>query len=400
MQPSLNDFENTKFVIGNTSLLIEMANLKPLQPFSEVVISFLDDLSKKLLRANRGFSDVATFGFWCRKAHLLSYKNAYVECDRRLGRGVVFHSTPSNVAVNFAFSFAAGLLAGNGNIVRLPAKDFEQVDIICSEIEELLEGQYQELKPYICMLKFPFDEKLLKCISNICDCRVIWGGDETIFRIRAAAMLPPRANEITFADRYSLLVVNSEGYLRLENKERIAEEFYNDTYLSDQNACTSPRVIIWQGEMIEEAKRVFWQHVQNVIDKYDLKAVQAVGKLHALYKVAVFENVKQSETKDNKVTRLMVENLSENLMDYKYNSGFFYEYDMKEFEELRPLLGNKCQTISYLGADEEVLRKEILKVQPRGVDRIVPLGKTMEFSLVWDGYDLIRTMSREITGLE
>lgn len=40
------------------------------------------------------------------------------------GRGVAFHIAPSNVAVNFAFSLAAGLLTGNANIVRLSSKPF------------------------------------------------------------------------------------------------------------------------------------------------------------------------------------------------------------------------------------------------------------------------------------
>jgi hypothetical protein len=31
-----------------------------------------------------------------------------------------------------------------------------------------------------------------------------------------------------------------------------------------------------------------------------------------------------------------------------------------------------------------------------GVDRIVPVGKTMELSFIWDGYDMIETMSRVV----
>ena len=38
-------------------------------------------------------------------------------------------------------------------------------------------------------------------------------------------------------------------------------------------------------------------------------------------------------------------------------------------------------------------------MRPRGVDRIVPIGRTMDFSLMWDGYDLIRSMSRRIDAL-
>ena len=38
------------------------------------------------------------------------------------------------------------------------------------------------------------------------------------------------------------------------HKGRLAEEFYNDTYLSDQNACTSPRLVVWMGSKKKEAK--------------------------------------------------------------------------------------------------------------------------------------------------
>lgn len=41
--------------------------------------------------------------------------------------------------------------------------------------------------------------------------RVIWGGDATIKEIRRAALLP-RATEITFADRYSLAVIDADYY--------------------------------------------------------------------------------------------------------------------------------------------------------------------------------------------
>ena len=32
----------------------------------------------------------------------------------------------------------------------------------------------------------------------------------------------------------------------------------------------------------------------------------------------------------------------------------------------------------------------------KGIDRVVPFGKTLDIGLVWDGYDLIREMSRKI----
>jgi hypothetical protein len=37
------------------------------------------------------------------------------------------------------------------------------------------------------------------------------------------------------------------------------------------------------------------------------------------------------------------------------------------------------------------------ETRPVGIDRIVPMGKAMDFALIWDGYDLIRQMSRRVT---
>ena len=34
--------------------------------------------------------------------------------------------------------------------------------------------------------------------------------------------------------------------------------------------------------------------------------------------------------------------------------------------------------------------------KPKGIDRIVPIGKTSDFSLNWDGIDLINSLSRVI----
>ena len=32
----------------------------------------------------------------------------------------------------------------------------------------------------------------------------------------------------------------------------------------------------------------------------------------------------------------------------------------------------------------------------KGIDRVVPIGKTMDFDFIWDGYDLISQLTRII----
>ena len=390
------NFNELQYVVGTPEIIEGMRGVKPLRPFDDAVIAFLNDLSAEL-RKVRDYPDVATFGFWCRRAALMQEKAKIDDVNERFGKGVVFHSTPSNVPVNFAFSFAAGLLAGNANIVRLPGKPFEQVEIISAAVRGLLAEKHENLAPYIAFVKFPPVKAIADFFSGMCNVRVIWGGDRTVAELRQSP-IPARTTEITFADRHSIAVIRTDAYLAAERKDTVIRNFWNDTYYSDQNACTSPRIVFWIGEKKEEAKEDFWRRVHGMAAKeYTLAPVQSVGKLNALYAVAAVRKVKQVKTDDMLVTRVIPEEADASLMDFKYNSGFFFEKDIDDLSEIAGVCDLRCQTLTYFGVEQADFRKFLEETRPTGIDRIVPMGKSMDFALVWDGYDLIRQMSRRIT---
>lgn len=387
------NFNELTYVVGTPETVEEMRGVSSMIPFSDKAVTFLNAVSAKLLKTGKAYSDVVTFAFWCRKAALLTEKAKYDTNELRLGRGIAFHSTPSNVPVNCAFSFAAGLLAGNPNIVRLPAKPYAQVDLICAAVKEALDEQ-PEMKPYVVFVKFPPVQEIADYFSGICASRIVWGGDMTIAEMRKSP-LPPRAKEITFADRHSILVLNADAVLKTENIDRLAQDFYNDTFFTDQNACTSPRIIVWTGKDKQAAKDKFWTAVHKLVaDKYTLAPVQAVGKLAALYRAAANREVRLEPCADNFIYRVKVEKLDDKLPDLKYNSGFFFEYDAENLTEIVPVCTNKCQTMTYYGLDKDDIADFIRSAAPQGVDRAVPMGKSMDFTLVWDGHDLVRELSR------
>lgn len=396
---ALYEHTSLQYVIGNSAVVAGMVSIRPLDLFNDGVLDFFNDLSKKLLKFGREYSDVATFGFWCRKAALLKEKEKYDDIACRLGKGVVFHSTPSNVPVNFAFSFATGLLAGNANIVRIPGKPFEQVKIITDAVRELVETSHFEIAPYVAFVKYLPNKEITDTFCAISNTRVVWGGDGTISEMRQS-QLRPRANEITFADRHSITVIDADGYLNIDDKAKVALAFYNDTYFSDQNACTAPRVIVWLGKNIKDAQTEFWTNVHTLVrEKYTIAPVQAVGKLTAFYKTASQVDTKlvydSASGPDQLITRVEVSKL-DGLMKYKYNSGFFFEYNAECIDEIMPLCDERCQTMTYCGIDKNVLINFIKTNRPRGVDRAVPIGESMNFELIWDGHDLVREMSRYI----
>jgi hypothetical protein len=379
--------------------------LKAVQLFDESAIGFLNVLSHELNKdtRTRAFPDLATFAFFCRKANILQLKEKYTSNDEfRLGRGIVFHVAPSNVPINFAYSLLCGILSGNINIVRVSTKEFQQVSIICEAIARIAkEETYKDIAQRIYLVRYDRQSVATALFSSICDVRVIWGGDETIAAIRKNP-LPARSFDVTFADRYSLCLINADIYCNEAHPEIVASGFYNDTYLLDQNACTSPHLVIWMGNMenIKKAKEIFWSSIhKEVKNKYsEVQPVIVVDKLTALYNQAIHaEEVHKIASDDNLLWRIHIDSLPENIDEFRCSSGYFTEYHIQSLSELGDVINRKYQTLAYYGLSKDYLLNFIKKIHPTGIDRIVPVGHTTDFSLTWDGYNLIETLSREIT---
>jgi hypothetical protein len=373
---------------------------KALPPFCDEVIRFLSRLSHELFQSNatKAHPDVVTFAFWCRKTSLVKMKAEHVSDGLRLGRGIVFHITPSNVPVNFAYSLAAGLLAGNANIVRVPTKRYPQVENICAAIRDLLEDpEFKALANHVALVRYDRDRELTAYLSRNADIRIIWGGDATINEIRQAP-LPPRSFDLTFADRYSLCVINADEYLVSRDHVQIAQGFYNDTYLFDQNACTAPHLVVWLGatDNVRIAKEKFWLALHTYVkERYDLMPIWAVDKYTAVCDLAIREvGIQLARMPDNLIVRVAINSIPHDVEEYRNKAGYFLEYTARSLDEIVEPITRKFQTLAYFGINANILRDFVVKHRLPGIDRIVPIGRTSEFSLVWDGADLISAMSR------
>lgn len=393
----MKEINNIEWLHGSVEALAE----RPLVPFAEEVIEGLDVLSKALMRdpQSRLYPDVVTFAFFCRRGNLMKLREQYqspisnVQCQICLGRGLIFHIAPSNVPVNFAYSVVAGLLAGNTNVVRVSQKQFPQVDIIVKHMREI------GLKR-LAVVRYPHESNANEVFSAMSDVRVIWGGDATIATIRQNA-IPPRAFDICFADRYSIAAINADkliaDQLNDEGLKSLAERFYNDTYLFDQNACSAPHLVVWTGNHVEEAKKLFWGALQCVVEqKYQFQDVMAVDKLTALYKQACAMPTHEEETKNNILRRVEIDALPQDIDSFRCAGGYFTEYTAQSLDEIAPIVNEKYQTLAYYGFTQQELADFVRRNRLSGIDRIVPFGETTAFSLTWDGMNLIERMSRII----
>lgn len=390
MQLNLNNIE---WLVGSEETLSE----RPVVPFDKTVIEELDALSKALMKdpASRQYPDVVTFGFFCRRANLLKLREQYTPSTSnrqpRLGWGMVFHIAPSNVPVNFAYSVVAGLLAGNTNVVRVSQKQFPQVDIIVKHMRATDIHR-------VAVVRYPHESNANEVFSGLCNVRVIWGGDTTIETIRKNA-IPARAFDICFADRYSIAVIRPKAILEADNCSLIAEHFYNDTYLFDQNACSAPHLVCWLGEKenVKKAKEAFWGAVHAYTKAhYQFQDVMAVDKLTALYKQAVAMPTHDEDTKDNVLRRVEIESLPCDIDTFRCAGGYFTECEIESLDDIAPIVSAKYQTLAYFGFEKQELEAFVQRNRLTGIDRIVPFGETTAFSFIWDGRNLIDSMSRVV----
>ena len=396
MIPMLKSSEQITFLCGEIQNVYDIP--APFRPFSPDICCFLNELSSLLMKhpQSQDYPDILTFGFFCRKANIEQKKKNYGEAiENRLGRGLTFHIAPSNVPINFAYSMVAALLAGNACIVRTSSKSFPQTEIVCNALNELLgESRYSELRRFITVVKYPHSKEITDYFSAVCDVRIIWGGDHTVEEVRLSP-INARAVEITFADRYSLAVFDSEAILRA--KPSLAHEFYNDTYLYDQNACSSPRLIYWLGDedKCSVARDYFWNMVHDYLqNRYQLEPVLTVDKYALACRMAIDRDAVVVSMPDFLISRVEVSKLSPVLQDYRCAGGIFIEYKDTSLDALSLIVTPRVQTVSYYGDLKQRLIEFVLDRRLTGIDRIVPVGRTSDFDFLWDGYDLIEQMSR------
>ncbi len=397
-----NNFKDVKFLFQNETVVDEFIKQSTTQPFSDYAINFLNALSYELTKDARTYPEVVALAFFCRKANIISLKKKYDNKDHiRLGRGVVFHIAPSNVPLNFSYSLVCGILSGNCNIVRVPFTEFEQVTIVCEALKRIqLSGAYDEITKRIILVRYERQNTATSFFCSVCDTCVIWGGDETISQIRKNE-IPAKASFITFADRYSFCMINADVYINEPNKAKIASGFYNDTYLYDQNACTSPHLVIWLGneKNVEASKEIFWNELHKLViqKKADIQPVSAVNKLTAFYTQAISATIiSKIVTDDNHLWRINIESLDADIHTYRCFSGYFSEYHAASFLEISGIINRSYQTLAYYGFEKDELFDFIKRTSPVGIDRIVPIGRTADFSLIWDGFELITTLTRTI----
>lgn len=382
---------------------VKQPDTSPWVPFEEPVMEFLSQLSMRIRRERKEYEELAAFGFWCRRTHLEELRKRYEDGRPRLGRGNVFHVPASNVPLLFAYSLVMGLLAGNSCTVRLSSGIQDQDLLLCSIMEELLLCPgYEDVRKRISVFSCRRDSPLVGELMGACDGCIVWGGDRTIREIRS---MPMKADGVFlgFPDRFSVCILDTEsvGALGEDELNSLVRRFYNDTYVLDQNACSSPGYVIWnQKEETEETKGIrarWWDRVAGKAMAYPLDAHKATVKYERLCSCAMAsEEPWEITCRGNRLYTIGLPRVPEHPERLRGIFGMFFEITGDWKEAVRQMASGRLQTITYHGIREQDLVDFVIKNRLPGVRRIAAAGRAGEMDLVWDGQDVIAMLSRQI----
>ncbi len=383
---------------------LDHMHIHPLPAYSEQALNLLGDWSHRLLGSPdaRAHPDIATLAFWCRPANLQRLASAFPAQPKRLGRGLALHIAPANVPVNFAYSLAFGLLAGCANIVRIPDGFAPHVHIMCQTLSAVLsEPEHAQLAAMIRLVSYPRDSDATRVLSAECNARVIWGGDRTVAQLRAMPTRP-RCVDVVFSDRYSLCLLDAPSVLNASDAtlSQLVSGFYNDTYLMQQNACSSPHLVLWQGspQTVSSAQHRFWHRLyQEVRQRYDWMAVHAVDKFTLLCRQAAQRPLPVPCIQHgNLIYRLPLKTLPVDLSACRGVHGLFFEHTLERLEDLLPIVDDRYQTMCTFGVDIPQTVNQLVNLGFAGIDRVVPIGQALNIGVVWDGCDVVATLSRMV----
>lgn len=378
--------------------------MKPLSPFQPEVLSFLQSVSKIILKDHsyRKYPELIALAYWLRKAHIVDMHRAFEkETEGKIlrPRGNALHFAPSNVDTIFVYSWVLSMLAGNNNILRVSGRKQEQTELLLKALLKEMENS-PEVAMRTAIITYEHDMETTKFLSEHCHLRIIWGGDETVRAIREIP-LAPLASEIAFPNRFSLSVFNAKEVLNasMEEFSKLLHSFYNDAFWFAQMACSSPRMIVWTGEKgdIHQAQERFWDQLEQYLKAQidELSPALQVQKLTTGYFLSAKEN-SLSFQHQQYFSRLKVDAVDGDIRERHCGGGLFIELEVSNIMELIPFLADKDQTLSYYGFKMEELGDFANELENRSIDRIVPIGQALDFEGIWDGYNLLRHFTREI----
>lgn len=320
-------------------------------------------------------------GFWLRPANI---KRLAARYQGRRALGTVLHLAPGNVDTVFLYPLTLSLLAGNANAVRLSERTLPAMAPLLALLDK---PELAPINKQLALFSCPHHSEALAALSQDAALRLCWGSDQSIRNIRQH--LPAKGLDLAFGHKHSLCLI-AAGSVSEDTLDTLVERFIRDTFDYDQQACSSPRTLIWLGSAaaVAQAQALFWPALASRAPQPE--AASSLARLESLQSMAVLGLAPQQAHWQTGFARLAVARLDAAQEAAHQGHGLFFELAVEQLDSLAGQLLPWHQTLVYWGLD----KASLAPLASHGLDRIEPLGQALAFSEVWDSLDLPMLMSR------
>ncbi len=365
-------------------------------PWSDSLLAELGGFSKFLLSQEdvKNKPEVVALAFWFRLSALKKLQTSYhhLKGEKPLSRPKrSFHIAPANVDTVYFYSLILAVLAGNVTVVRLSQRSGELTALLTN-----LLLRYFTFKPDNLLTNYinvvTYDSKhcdITETLSQWCDLRIIWGGDDAISAISAIAVDTP---QICFPDRYSIAVMHLHEQVDLNNAVNL---FIRDYLPFKQQACSSPKAVFWW-QTSKELQALFWallsaslqaEHADNFDDSDGLARFSSMQSIMLEHDGIVTEQVDYQ----SHYHCYYLDKVSPAVLKAHQGHGLLFCSAITSLRDL-PLSDN-LQTLTTYNLDNEIKGGLERQLSLDKIKRITGLGSALEFSHIWDGNDLVEIFS-------
>ena len=165
------------------------------------------------------------------------------------------------------------------------------------------------------------------------------------------------------------------------------------------NACSSASIIYWYSEHdnFAAAKICFTERLNAYLEKnYQLEAISRIEKHIDVLRFcqSVGDSVEIEEAGD----KLWYVTCDKYKL-IKPKLGVFVSKQLTDLSQLAELLRVNEQTLTYSDFDPADILAVFSGNSPWLIDRIVPVGKALDIGLIWDGKNMITTLSKYVNTL-
>lgn len=275
--------------------------------------------------------------------------------------GILFHIAAGNIDVLPAYSVIEGLLAGNINILKLPAGDSGVSVKLLSELI-IIEPK---LKDYIYVFDVPSTEvETLKVFADISDAVVVWGGDLAVSAARKFVSVNTKI--IEWGHKLSF------AYSSINYNEKDLYDLADHICATNQLLCSSCQGIFVDTESMDELKK-FSETFFNILKKVSLnhnevsKSLRGKNTLN-LYTLEL-ENTKDIIYKDKGISLRVCEDSTLELSSL-YRNIWVKRLPKKDIINNIKKHKSHLQTVGVTSNNENELNEYINILMKSGVTRI------------------------------